>query len=80
MHMINAFCHFYFILESMAASRVQSSLSSFWNSICRKKTLTDDFQDTPLKKCLSTFDMTLLGVGQMVGAGIYVLTGIVGQV
>ncbi|KAH3818148.1 cationic amino acid transporter 4-like [Dreissena polymorpha] len=59
------------------AAKVKGTLASFWDTICRKKTITDDFHDTPLKKCLSTFDMTLLGVGQMVGAGIYVLTGTV---
>jgi len=55
---------------------VRSSLATFWGTVCRKKTITEDFHETPLKKCLTTFDMTLLGVGQMVGAGIYVLTGI----
>lgn len=57
------------------ASKVKDKLGTFWNNANRKKTITEDFHDTPLKKCLSTFDMTLLGVGQMVGAGIYVLTG-----
>ena len=46
-----------------------------WENVNRKKTITEDFHDTPLKKCLNTFDMTLLGIGQMIGAGIYVLTG-----
>lgn len=57
------------------AFNIKEKLGSFWNNVNRKKTITDDFHDTPLKKCLSTFDMTLLGVGQMVGAGLYVLTG-----
>lgn len=35
--------------------------------------------ETPLKRCLNTFDITLLGVGHMVGAGIYVLTGTVAR-
>ncbi|KAK7601827.1 hypothetical protein V9T40_009268 [Parthenolecanium corni] len=35
--------------------------------------------ETPLKRCLTTFDITLLGVGHMVGAGIYVLTGTIAK-
>jgi basic amino acid/polyamine antiporter, APA family len=33
-------------------------------------------RDTGLKKCLSAFDLTLLGVGAIIGTGIFVLTGI----
>lgn len=35
--------------------------------------------ETPLKRCLTTFDITLLGIGHMVGAGIYVLIGTVAK-
>ncbi|RWS10631.1 cationic amino acid transporter 4-like protein [Dinothrombium tinctorium] len=31
--------------------------------------------DTQLNRCLSTVDITLLGIGHMVGSGVYVLTG-----
>lgn len=52
-------------------------MSGLYNKMCRRKKLEGDLLETPLKRCLSTFDITLLGVGHMVGAGIYVLTGTV---
>ncbi|TMW51578.1 hypothetical protein DOY81_003365 [Sarcophaga bullata] len=45
----------------------------------RTKPLPTDALETPLKRCLNTFDITLLGIGHMVGAGIYVLTGTVAK-
>ncbi|XP_061390172.1 cationic amino acid transporter 4-like [Musca vetustissima] len=56
-------------------------LSSICEKMNRKKSLPNDggrSQDT-LKRCLSTLDITLLGIGHMVGAGIYVLTGTVAK-
>ncbi len=43
-------------------------------SIFRTKPI--ETADTGLKKCLSAFDLTLLGVGAIIGTGIFVLTGI----
>ncbi|CAF93130.1 unnamed protein product, partial [Tetraodon nigroviridis] len=47
--------------------------------VCQKlnrlKTLEDDMMATSLKRCLSTLDLTLMGLGGMVGSGLYVLTG-----
>ena len=43
--------------------------------INRKKTLDEDIMETPLRRCLTTVDLTLWGIGHMVGAGIFVLTG-----
>jgi APA family basic amino acid/polyamine antiporter len=36
----------------------------------------DAYCDTGLKRCLSAMDLTLLGIGAIIGAGIFVLTGI----
>lgn len=45
----------------------------------RLKTLEDDMMATSLKRCLNTLDLTLMGVGGMVGSGLYVLTGTVAK-
>ncbi|MCL4470274.1 MAG: amino acid permease [Gammaproteobacteria bacterium] len=45
--------------------------------IFRTKTITpDDFCETGLKKCLTAFDLAFLGIGAIIGTGIFVLTGI----
>ncbi|MHB1014332.1 MAG: amino acid permease [Desulfurivibrionaceae bacterium] len=45
--------------------------------IFRTKSATpDDLDHTGLKKCLTAFDLTLLGIGAIIGTGIFVLTGI----
>ncbi|MBK8163451.1 MAG: amino acid permease [Gammaproteobacteria bacterium] len=36
----------------------------------------DMYCDTGLRRCLSAFDLTMLGIGAIIGAGIFVLTGI----
>ncbi|XP_055594778.1 cationic amino acid transporter 4 [Uranotaenia lowii] len=58
----------------MILGHVMSGLCSKMN---RTKQLPADLMETPLNRCLNTFDITLLGIGHMVGAGIYVLTGTV---
>ncbi|XP_045498287.1 cationic amino acid transporter 4 [Colias croceus] len=54
-------------------------LSGFCHKMNRRKPIYGDSLDTPLNRCLTTFDITLLGIGHMVGAGIYVLTGTVAR-
>ncbi|XP_074655709.1 cationic amino acid transporter 4-like [Tubulanus polymorphus] len=48
----------------------------FWEKLTRTKTLEDDdILKTELRRCISTPWLILFGIGQMTGAGIYVLTG-----
>jgi APA family basic amino acid/polyamine antiporter len=43
----------------------------------RTRTMTHEhYADSGLKRCLSAFDLTLLGIGAIIGTGIFVLTGI----
>lgn len=44
------------------------------NKFFRKKSISH--QDHGLKKCLSALDLTLLGIGAIIGTGIFVLTGV----
>ena len=47
------------------------------NALIRKKVTTpDDFNDSGLHRCLSALDLTMLGIGAIIGTGIFVLTGI----
>lgn len=44
----------------------------------RKKEISDSFEhESHLVKCLSALDLTFLGVGAIIGAGIFILTGVV---
>ncbi len=46
-------------------------------SLLRIKPINTDLtSDTGLRRCLNAFDLTLLGIGCIIGAGIFVLTGI----
>ncbi|XP_078361660.1 cationic amino acid transporter 2-like [Oculina patagonica] len=47
----------------------------FVKSLTRRK--TDDFipSDTPLKRCMNVFDLTALGIGSLIDAGLYVVIG-----
>jgi APA family basic amino acid/polyamine antiporter len=45
------------------------------SELFRKKPVVYDDADFGLRKCLSALDLTLLGIGAIIGTGIFVLTG-----
>ena len=49
---------------------------SFLTALLRKKAVVDDVDNLGLKRCLSAFDLTLMGIGAIIGTGIFVLTGV----
>ncbi|XP_008062505.1 cationic amino acid transporter 4 [Carlito syrichta] len=56
-----------------------ASVARFCQKLNRLKPLEESTMETSLRRCLSTLDLTLLGVGGMVGSGLYVLTGTVAK-
>ena len=51
-------------------------ITTFIKSLGRKKQLPkSSIEDTHLDRCLTTFDLTTLGIGSTLGLGIYVLAG-----
>ena len=50
--------------------------NSFITRLFRRKPLTNEQENFGLKRCLGLWDLTLLGIGAIIGTGIFVLTGI----
>ncbi len=53
-----------------------SNSNPFIAKLFRRKPLTNEQENFGLKRCLSFWDLTLLGIGAIIGTGIFVLTGI----
>ncbi|XP_051829248.1 cationic amino acid transporter 4 [Antechinus flavipes] len=56
-----------------------AGLARLCQKLNRLKRLEDTTMETSLRRCLSTLDLALLGIGGMVGSGLYVLTGTVAK-
>ena len=54
-------------------------LSGILRAFRRTKKVDPDVLDTPLRRCLGRTDLTLLGLGNMAGSGLYVLSGAVAK-
>jgi len=47
-----------------------------WKRLSRTKSLQQLTSETCLNRCLGIFDLVVIGVGSMVGSGIYIMAGI----
>lgn len=47
-----------------------------FNSLFRKKSINLTQQESSLHRSLTSFDLTLMGIGAVIGAGVFVMTGI----
>jgi len=55
---------------------MQQAKYAFFQGLLRKKAIVNDGDTYGLKRCLSAFDLALLGIGAIIGTGIFVLTGV----
>ncbi|KAF7259662.1 hypothetical protein EG68_02822 [Paragonimus skrjabini miyazakii] len=54
----------------------RNGLKNFFSNLSRKKTISaSEITQTQLSRCLSVVDLTALGIGSTLGAGVYVVIG-----
>lgn len=51
------------------------TLVRFLSLLTRRREIDNDLSNSQLRRCLDVFDLTSIGVGATVGAGLYVVTG-----
>ncbi|XP_070484820.1 cationic amino acid transporter 4-like isoform X3 [Equus przewalskii] len=56
-----------------------TSLAHFCQKLNRLKPLEESTTETSLRRCLTTLDLTLMGMGATVGSGLYVISGTVAK-
>ena len=59
----------------MSGGGRESKLGSLWRALSRKKDVNEGDESTRLHRCLGVCELTLMGIGGMVGSGIYFLVG-----
>ncbi|KAI2808505.1 hypothetical protein BLOT_006449 [Blomia tropicalis] len=62
-------------------AQIGSFMGDIWHRTQRTKSgqSSDDLMETQLRRCLTTLDIILLGIGHMVGSGAYVITSSVAK-
>ena len=68
--------HFFSVFQMYNNIILYFRFQNFLSRIGRRKEAkkSEDVLQTRLKRCLSTLDITLLGIGHMMGSGIYVIS------